>query len=154
MRPSEAGNLFLEGRGAHGQDLRREDRAACLGRFRRLPQGSDGERAGSVGRKAVDSQIKIEHARWGGGRGQAEYMKKNLRLLAFYLVPVALLSGVDITYEWFAPLTIEDGTTIKWYAFAGLRGGLVGTGNNETGRAAGFTLTSHAPQFIPLPFYV
>jgi hypothetical protein len=81
-------------------------------------------------------------------------MKKNLRLLAFYLVSVVLLSSVDITYEWFAPLTIEDGTTIKWYAFAGLRGGLVGTGNNETGRAAGFTLTSHAPQFIPLPFYL
>ncbi len=53
--------LFLEGRGAHGQDLRREDRPACLGRFRRLPQGSVGERAGNgragrlgVGRKTLD----------------------------------------------------------------------------------------------------
>jgi len=109
--------------------------------------------AGSL-RSRSFREIKIEAARWRGGRRQSEYMKKNLRLLAFYLVPVVLLSSVDITYEWFAPLTIEDGTTIKWYAFAGLRGGLVRTGNNETGRAADFTLNSHAPQFIPLPFYV
>ena len=80
-------------------------------------------------------------------------MKPNLRLLAFYLVPVVLLSSVDLTYEWFSPLTMEDGTTVKWYEFAGLRSGAIGIGNYDTGPAAGLTLAFHAPQFIPFPFY-
>ena len=81
-------------------------------------------------------------------------MKRNLRLLAWYLVGVLLLSSVDITYEWFSPLTLDDGTTVDWYGFVGLRGGAVGTGNNETGPATALSLGLHAPQFVPLPFYV
>jgi len=80
-------------------------------------------------------------------------MKRNLRLLAWYLVGVLLLSSVDITYEWFSPLTLDDGTTVKWYGFVGLRGGAVGTGNNETGPATALSLSLHAPKLIPLPFY-
>jgi len=47
-------------------------------------------------------------------------MKRNLRLLALYLVGVLLLSSVHITYEWFSPLTLDDGTTVDWYGFVGL----------------------------------
>jgi hypothetical protein len=81
-------------------------------------------------------------------------MKKNLRLLAFYLMPVALLSSVDIAYEWSSPLKIEDGTTVPWCEFAGLRNGAVILGNHEGGPADGLILTPHAPQFVPLPFYL
>jgi hypothetical protein len=81
-------------------------------------------------------------------------MKKNLRLLAFYLVPIALLSSVDIAYEWSSLLPIEDGTTVPWCEFAGLRNGVVILGNHEGGPAGGLILTPHAPQFVPLPFYL
>jgi hypothetical protein len=82
-------------------------------------------------------------------------MKKNLRLLAFYLVPIALLSSVNIAYEWSSPLPIEDGTTVPWYCSAGLRNGAVIFGNHEGDpEAAGLILTLHVPEFIPVPFYV
>src|SRR6266403_1428686 len=81
-------------------------------------------------------------------------MKRNLRLLAWYLVGVLLGSSADITYEWFSPFTLGRRTNVKWYGFVGLRGGAVGTGNNETGPATALSLSLHAPQFVPLPFYV
>src|ERR1700738_2329623 len=81
-------------------------------------------------------------------------MKKNLRLLAFYVVPIALLSSVDIAYEWSSPLPIEDGTNVPWYCSAGLRNGAVIFGNHEGDpEAAGLIRTPHAPEFFPMPFY-
>jgi hypothetical protein len=80
-------------------------------------------------------------------------MRKRLRLALLYLAAAALLSSIDLTYEWFSPLTTEGGTTTEWYAFVGLRGGTVGVGNHETGPATGFALAVHAPHIFPLPFY-
>src|SRR5207248_9841110 len=55
LRSDKAGDLFLKGRGAYCQGLRREDRAACLGGFRRLPQGPGRRHPVSLRRKALNS---------------------------------------------------------------------------------------------------
>src|SRR5437899_1108441 len=52
--PGEAGDLFLKGPGAYRQGFRREDRSACLGGFRRLPQGPGRRHAISLRRKALN----------------------------------------------------------------------------------------------------
>src|SRR5882724_2873519 len=80
LRSGEAGNLFLEGRGSYGQDFRREDRAACLGGFRRLPQGSGGRHAGGVGRQTL---VLKGSARRGGHVGTRPHLMLSSSLPIF-----------------------------------------------------------------------
>lgn len=79
-------------------------------------------------------------------------MRAQARLFLFYMLAVATLSCVDLTYEWLSPLEGEFGAAIDWSAVVGLRNGAFLLANHEMGPTAALNAMSHTPEFFPLPF--
>ena len=80
-------------------------------------------------------------------------MNRKFCLVLLYLAITLVLSSVDITYEWFSPLSSEAGEKIDWYAVSGLRAGTLFLGNHDTGPAMGLSSKLHLPQLPLLPFF-
>lgn len=79
-------------------------------------------------------------------------MNRKFGLVLLYLTITLVLSSVDITYEWFSPLSSEAGEKIDWYAVSGLRAGTLILGNHDTGPAMGLSSKLHLPQLPMLPY--
>src|SRR5574340_1217159 len=79
-------------------------------------------------------------------------MRAQARLFLFYMLAVATLSCVDLTYEWLSPLEGEFGAAIDWSAVVGLRNGAFLLANHEMGPTAALNAMPHTPEFFQLPF--
>jgi hypothetical protein len=73
------------------------------------------------------------------------------RLTVGCILAVLVLSSIDLTYEWYAPLSGPEGR-VDWYSQIGLINGVLVYANHEPPGGGMFT-GLHLPRLAPMPFY-